>query len=240
MKHGMGMMTGLLLLAACGEKGGSPQQQATMTPDVAGGTGQQAPVVVPSKTMGAESFHEITSTCATAPTSEVTMRLGNVFGGLDANGKISRNIKTGSNNVPKIDPAKLDNKTWPTNLDFDASSLGTGPVKVIIVLATGKSPDKPGLHFMRPRPASLPTGPDPSGTDSSVAVLVPQPESDFCNRTPIVVDAANNTESISFVMNRVMKTRSINIGLLVPAKANGNESQTWLPIFLDPNMRNEG
>ena len=34
--------------------------------------------------------------------------------------------------------------------------------------------------------------------------------------------------------------RSLNIGIMVPTKKTGQEPQFWLPIFLDPNVKNEG
>ena len=236
MTRNLGMMAGLLILAACGEKEGSPLQQASNTPEAAGALGRQERV----KTTGALSFGVITATCITTPTSEVKMILDNVFGGLDSNGKIARNIKQGSKEVPQIDSDKLTLQSWPTDLDFDASTLGTGPVKITIVISTGKNAKKPGLHFLRPRSGKLPTGPDPSGLDSSLTVLVPDPTNDFCGRLPIDVDTVNNTESVSFVMNRVVGSRSLNLGLLVPGAKTGSETQVWLPLFLDPNVRNQG
>lgn len=257
MKHAMGMMTGLLL-AACGEKGGSPQQQATMTPDVAGATGQQAPVVAPSKTMGASSFGVIPqAACTGTPGEPVTWKLGNVFKQLSDDREVKPEMKQGN----KTDLALASNKVgpnWPTSLDMDVStSVGTPPgpandyVMVTIELSTGRGTGNPGIYFMRP-PSAVPQAnppfvkpdpnqpkPNPDPTASTVAVMAPVDRVDrFCGRTDI--DIQNGKEVMSFGIKKGGETLSINVGLLVPSKPKAGKTPYWLPIFLDPNMRNEG
>lgn len=238
MKRTTGMMAGLLVLAACGDKEGSPKQQVGNTPPAA--TGQTMPAVAPARTMGVQSFHSIDATCTVKPVAEVTMTLDDVFGGLSANRRITRSIKKGPNDVPQLTRANLQPYTWSTNLDFDTSTYGSGPVKVNIVLNTGEIGKSSEIRFLRPLTGGLPNGPEPVGKDSSIAVLVPAPANDFSCRTDIDVDVIGQTETISFVMNRVIGSRSINIGLLVPTFKKDKEQQMWMPIFLDPNMRNEG
>jgi hypothetical protein len=243
-------MAGLLVLAACGEKGGTPQQQATMTPDVAGSIGQQAPLVVPSKTMGATSFNVIPKTACTGTQGEpVTWILGDIFDGLNkAEREIGRDIKRpGNKSVPEVAANKL-NGNWPTNLDMDVSTPVATPqppksdyVLVTIELRNKAAGGKPGVYFMRAAPNPLPDNPPLTDTDSSVAVMAPPPGTagwKFCGRTDIKI--TNDTESITFGIMKDSGTQSLNIGLLVPAKAKNGKTPYWLPIFLDPNMRNEG
>ena len=247
MTRNLGMMAGLLVLAACNEAGSADiATSVTKMPGAAGAVGKTSPTSAPQQLFSATSFNQITAQCRTRPVETVVMNLENVFEGLSNNRRIFRSIKRGTNDVDNIARTNLQPGAWPTNLDFDASSLGNGPIEVKIVLKTGKLDDKPGVHFLRPVTGAIPTGPDPTSTNSSLAVLVPAPASEFCGRSAIVINAANNTETVSFVMNRVpaspnlRASRSINIGLMVPTKRIGQELQMWLPIFLDPNVRNEG
>jgi hypothetical protein len=62
--------------------------------------------------------------------------------------------------------------------------------------------------------------------------------SQFCGRTKI--DIRSGKESVTFGIKRDGTTYSLNVGLLVPAKPKNNKTLVWLPIFLDPNVRNQG
>jgi hypothetical protein len=244
MKRELGMMTGLLLLAACESKYRQNVEQAKNVPGVAGALGQKA-FVIPSTTFSEHSFTPIPADppkCEGVAGAEVTWTLSDVLFDLDTKNRIKRNIMRGSVVVDGI-PANEVAKNWPTNLDMDIGSAGSDYVMVKIVLKTGEKPNKPGVHFLRPRSGGLPTGPNPGGTDSSVAVLTPagQPGNiEYCGRTPIDLSVAGE-ESFRFGVRKAAGVRSLNIGLMVPTvKEKDDKSQMWLPIFLDPNVRNEG
>jgi len=242
MVRGGAMVATLLVLAGCDRPGPTPVQQATPTPDVAGATGTLQPTKVPRVVFSAYSFTQVPSTpCMGNPGAAVVWTLEDIFSGLSNNRRIKRDIKRGAGNVPEIPQTEVGNN-WPTNLDMDITSAGSDYVMVTIVLKTGATGGRGGVHFLRPRSGPLPTGPDPSGNDSSEAVLTPAPQPGvigYCGRTSIDTSVAG-TERFSFGVRNAAEARSLNIGLLVPTRKTGNEPQMWLPIFLDPNIRNKG
>ncbi len=242
MVRGGAMVATLLVLAGCDRPGPTPVQQATPTPDVAGATGTLQPTKVPRVAFSAYSFTQVPATPCTGNAGEpVVWTLEDIFSGLNNNRRVKRDIKRGAAKVPEIPQTEVGNN-WPTNLDMDITSAGSDYVMVTIVLKTGATGGRPGVHFLRPRSGPLPTGPDPSGNDSSEAVLTPALQPGvigYCGRTTIDTSVAG-IERFSFGVRNAAEARSLNIGLLVPTRKTGNEAQMWLPIFLDPNIRNKG
>jgi hypothetical protein len=254
MVRGGALMATLLALAGCNRPSPFAEQQGTaapgLAPDVArpAGTGGPITVPVPTVVFSANSFTEVpVTTCSGKAGAAVVWTLEDVFSGLSNNRRVKRIIVREINGVDtKVDeiPADEVGNNWPTNLDMDTTSAGSDYVMVTIVLKIGASGNKPGVHFLRPRSGALPTGPDPGGTNSSVAVLTPPLQSpggsSYCGRTPIDTSVAG-TERFSFGVRNAADARSLNIGLLVPTKKEKiTEPQMWLPIFLDPNIRNTG
>ena len=171
MVRGGAMVATLLVLAGCDRPGPTPVQQATPTPDVAGATGTLQPPKVPTVAFSAYSFTQVPATpCTGNPGEAVVWTLSDVFSGLNNNRRVKRDIMRGAAKVPEIPQTEVGNN-WPTNLDMDISSAGSDYVMVTIVLKTGATGGRGGVHFLRPRIGPLPTGPDPSGNDSSEAVL---------------------------------------------------------------------
>ena len=237
------MMAGLLVLAACGEKGGTDAvKKATNTPGATQTAGTGQPSSGQTRFFSEQSFTHVPATeCKGTPGLAVTWTLKEVLSGLSNNRRITRTIMRSTGKVPKL-PTSAVGDNWPTTLDMDIASAGSDYVMVNVVLTIGANGNKPGVHFLRPRSGTLPTGPNPGGDNSSVAVLTPAPEPgkvEYCGRTPI--DTSDpDTESFSFGVRKAVGARSLNIGLLVPTEKESNETQMWLPIFLDPNVRNEG
>jgi hypothetical protein len=89
-----------------------------------------------------------------------------------------------------------------------------------------------------------------SPTDSSYAVLAEAGKaSQFCGRMPFDVDK-NDNDIVRFGVKlpkpgevdsagEVIDTVSINIGLLIKDKKN-TAKDYWIPIYLDPNIKNTG
>ena len=232
-------------LVGCSNKGTDVPQQAPGSVSA----GQQASDTVPLKSLSARSFTVIpTTACTGTKGADVTWRLDDILGALSNNRRLTRQITRQGVNVPLPAASSLTG-LWPTNVDMDISNApGTGAndfVLITIVLDSADKPNKPGLHFLRPVPSNLPSGPDPTSVDSSVAVLSPAKDPVlgelYCGRTDIAVDSVNQTESVTFgVKAAKIGARSLNIGIMVPTKKTGQEPQFWLPIFLDPNVKNEG
>ena len=230
MKRNMGMMAGLLVLTACGEKGvaeaGKPaggEAVAEVTPaepNVAGAT-----EVIP------------TTDCPGSPIGDpLIMTISNQMlkqlGGNDQ--QILRNVTRGGKESEA--PTINDKKLYPTNLDLAANgdlSKG-GYVEIQIKLQPAK-PDKRDLTFIRMDASAVP----PNDKDSAGAVTVRLGDGNkFCGRKQIAKDAITGMETVTFgSLLAAGKESSINIGVLV---ANKKDQTKWTPIYVDPNMKNEG
>jgi hypothetical protein len=252
MTRNLGMMAGLLVLAACGEKGGSDAANGASdtAPAVgASGPGQTANI---AKTMGVNSFEKITmEKCTGVEGIPVIWKLSNIFDKLKDKNELKRDIKRGIDEVYEVDQGILGDN-WPTSVDMDVSSPLPKPtplpdyVIVTIELLTGRDAGngKPGVYFLRPSANARPDNPPftAGNTDhenSEVTVMIPAGTgSHFCGRTNI--DIKPGKESVTFGIKRDGQVYSLNVGLLVPAEPKNNSTKVWLPIFLDPNVRNQG
>lgn len=96
-----------------------------------------------------------------------------------------------------------------------------------------QSKDNSGIQFMKLRDKKGIFNP----TDSSVAIMAePENIEKFCHRQSI--DKSSGDEIISFgVILPKEDTVSINIGIMVEDK---NKAGYWIPIYIDPNIRNAG
>ncbi len=153
-----------------------------------------------------------------------------------ANQHIERQVDWDVNGVETPEPtppANIAKRYNPTYLDFgvpapDGMNTWT---EVTIKL---KNKNNEGIRFMPVRDAN---GVD-SKTDSSYAVLAEAGKaSQFCGRKPFEVDKKGNDIVRFGVKLAKDETVSINIGLLIEDRKN---SGYWIPVYLDPNIKNIG
>lgn len=238
MKRELGMMAALLALAACGDtKGPTPQQMAT--PGVAGAFGTKLPDVGPMRVLaaGPSEIIPVTPCSGTMIGDPIIMSLDDkMMRQLGAaNQEITRNVSRGGQQ--KDAPALPNSPLYPTNLDIAANGALAAPgdyVKIVIKLLPADV-TKRDYIFLRPDARTVPANDD----DSSAAITVRQGDADkFCGRSTIARDAATGLETVSFgSLLKKNQESSINIGVLI---ANKKTAGKWTPVYIDPNMRNEG
>lgn len=183
--------------------------------------------------------------CPTAAPGEVTFFIDDPLDGLSAPGKgqrVRRSIvwKATGQPVSQINPQQLGSR-WRTNLDMDVTDPTKPYVRVNIIVTSNR-----GIRFLRP---AAPAPGQPMGTDSSNAVMVENVSSGgFCGRTAIAsVNLAGpppgrTGEKVTFGILPGTGVTGMNVGLLIPTTPVTGQpfEQEYLPIFLDPNMKNEG
>lgn len=144
----------------------------------------------------------------------------------------------------KMPPEDIAKRYNPTFLDFGVPApdgINTW-TEVTIKL---KNKNNEGIRFMPVRSANGVESP----TDSSYAVLAEAGKaSQFCGRKPFDIDNGNDVVRFGVKLPKpgeldntgeVADTVSINIGLLIKDKKNTKEDY-WIPIYLDPNIKNTG
>ncbi len=167
----------------------------------------------------------------------VTVRVGALLAELANNGKVGRNItrKLANGTDQPVDPPANTGYNWPTNLDMELAETATGGgyvpndyVMVTVVLRVLR-----GINFLRPMGVAV--------TDSTLAVTVdPNTKNRFCGRTEVTTTTTGGKtfQYVSFGMLKDTVVRSINIGIMIPD--NVANPTYWLPIIIDPNVRNTG
>ncbi|WP_313671034.1 hypothetical protein [Sandarakinorhabdus sp.] len=231
MKRNLGIIAGLLVLAACGEKGGADTVKA--------GGAAAAPPIVPAESLVAGATEEIpTAKCSGDPIGKpVVMILGDKsisqLGGNDQ--EIVRNVtRDGKGSGP---PTLANPKLYPTNLDLAANGVASKQgdyVEIKIQLQPAK-PANRDMIFIRMDASAVPK----DGDSSAGAVTVRKGDSGlFCGRSPITKNQTTGYETVTFgsLLQPGMES-SLNIGVLV---ANKKDPTKWTPIYIDPNMKNEG
>lgn len=157
------------------------------------------------------------------------------LGGLSGSDReIKRRVKQGGKDEP--DPPKMTNgKLYPTNLDLaaNAAALADGQyVEIRIVVEPGTN-GKRELGFVR-----ISAQPEP-GQENSSAAAVTAPAgngTNFCRFKLIETDSdGNEVVRIGSYLAKGAES-SINVGLLVYSSKSG----LFTPIYIDPNVRNEG
>lgn len=239
MKH-IVMMTGamasLLVLAGCKDKIG---------PAAAGPEAEKAddggPTVFEALGAGPSSTPTGDCTGGTRIGEVITMTLGQdairQLGG--KNGEITRTVKKGTapdNSLPDLAGTPL----YPTNLDLRAGTGGVDPgtrnyVEINVTLEPPKAGTKRSLIFLRMDSRS-PIGPNDPAT---AAITVPSAAvQQFCMLSPTISRSVDGTETVRLGSKLVPgAASSFNIGVQVYNLRNGRLST---PVYIDPNMRNEG
>ncbi|WP_310476849.1 hypothetical protein [Sandarakinorhabdus sp.] len=230
MMRNMGMMAGLLVLAACGEKGGVDAGKPA--------AGDVDAVVTPAEPFVAGATEVIPTTkCPDSRIGDplimlISNQMLKQLGGNDQ--QIERNItQSGKGSMP---PTLDDKKFYPTNLDLAANGdLSRGGYVEIHIMLQPAKPDKRDLTFIRMDASAVP----PNDKDSAGAVTVRLGDGvKFCGRMPVEKDSVSGMETVKFGSLLVAgEESSINIGVLV---ANKKDRTKWTPIYIDPNMKNEG
>jgi hypothetical protein len=117
-------------------------------------------------------------------------------------------------------------RNWPTSLDIQVNETGVSNdyVMVTVDLIVVR-----GVSFLRQPGAAI--------DDSRSAVMTdPSTAATFCGRTQVSLNG--NRQSVSFGVRKGADVRTFNIGIMVPDKP---ASPTyWQPLFLDPNIKNDG
>lgn len=132
-------------------------------------------------------------------------------------------------NPPTLDPKS---KYIPTYYDMSVPLLTSGASWTQITIRVKKAASD-GVNFLVPRDANGNFSP----TDSSVAVLIPAGRSvNFCGRSAISINKGDQVIQFG-VMFTGQDTTSMNIGLLVADKKHPGY---FIPIYLDPNIKNPG
>ena len=172
--------------------------------------------------------------CIGNPGTPVTVELGELFDSIATNGKVSRKIKRGANDVSY--PKDVGNN-WKTSLDMQlAVPKTTGGYQkndyVIVTIVLPKtSKSHVNMQFLQQfaKPA----------LDSSTAVMASSPTQSalFCGRTDIAPWTGDPTALMVKFGVKWGPVRSFNIGVMVQDK---QDNTVWLPIILDPNVQNEG
>jgi hypothetical protein len=224
----MGMMTGLLLLAACGDK--------AETPVAAGATADRP---IPLETLAAGPSDTPSGDCSGSRIGEplvLTFGKNSIkqLGGPQQ--EIERNVTRKGSNT-KDPPVIAGNVLYPTNLDLQANSLGTamGPKDYVEIQIKLDSPDQGNkdLIFLRSSAGIVPGNND----DPVAAVTVREGARDhFCFLGKI--ERAGDIETVRLGSKLLAgEQSSINIGVQI---ANYKNAKYSTPIYIDPNVRNEG
>ena len=175
------------------------------------------------------SADSITGSCPSTNVKYVTLELGNLLKHLHEQTD-PREIEHGDGT--KVD--KLQNlppSHRATMLDMQLTRSGThNDVVMLTVNVTTTS----GIAFL------VPTGQDPDKiTDGSLAVMIPHGSTGFCG-TPTIshnVSGGKMTNSVTIgVLPDAVAYRSLNINLLIPDSSHS----VWLPLIIDPNVKNNG
>lgn len=227
------------LLAVVGGCGQTPAKKATDAQSAVVTTAQ-TPGGVPSVIMFAGPSAVISDRPCTGTKNATKIKFTvkpNMLKTLGGNNQhIQRQVDRDAGGVETPEPtppANIAKRYNPTYLDFgvpapDGMNTWT---EVTIKL---KNRNNEGIRFMPVRDAN---GVE-SKTDSSYAVLAEAGRaSQFCGRKPFE-DDANGNDIVRFgVKMAKYDTVSINIGLLIEDRKN---SGYWIPIYLDPNIKNVG
>lgn len=223
----------LLLVSACGEKrtAAPAQQNSASSPATVlfGGA---------SATIPTAACRDENGTAVQKSKNKIKFKIkSNFLKDFGGNGQtIPRDVVTdvNGNDVPQPSPpSDIAKKYWPTYLDIGIDEPD-GMTKWTQVVVKVKPDASNGIQFMKVRDANGNFDPK----DSSVAVMAEASKvAKFCYRQPIELDA-DGDETIKFgVMLAKGETVSINIGVLVEDKTNKG---FWIPIYIDPNMKNTG
>jgi hypothetical protein len=227
------------LLAVVGGCGQTPAKQATDAQSAVVTTAQ-TPGGVPGEIMFAGPSAVISDAACTGKKNgtkvlfTVKPNMLKTLGG--ANQHIERQVDRDVGGVetseptPPADIAKRYNRTY---LDFGVPAPdGMNTWTEVTIKLKNKNDD--GIRFMPVRNAE---GVE-SKTDSSYAVLAEAGRaSQFCGRKPFEVDKKDNDIVRFGVKLAKYETVSINIGLLIEDRKN---SGYWIPVYLDPNIKNTG
>lgn len=231
MTRNLGMMASLLVLAACGAKEGTDAGRPA--------DGDAVAAVMPAEALvvGATETIPDTACGGTMIGKPLIMVLTNqMLKQLSDNDQqIKRNVtRDGKDTDP---PAIDDKRLYPTNLDLPANGVGVNAgdyVQIQIKLQPANA-KKRDLIFLRTDASAIPK----DGDDSAGAVTVRKGDGiKFCGRLPIQRDKTTEEETVTFgsLLPKYGES-SINIGVLVANKKDPTKST---PIYIDPNVRNEG
>ena len=204
------VVSAVAILAACGPAGAAPRKPARVDMKI---------LLLTSG--GLASIPE--TPCAGTAGSPVTMKIGPLLAEL-VNGSIARDIHNAKGNSVGR-PASVGNN-WPTNLDMQVNETGVSNdyVMVTVDLMVVR-----GVNFLRQPGAAV--------DDSRSAVMIdPSTVAAFCGRTKVGLNG--NRQSVSFGVRKGADVRAFNIGIMIPDRP---ASPTyWQPLFLDPNVKNDG
>jgi hypothetical protein len=154
----------------------------------------------------------------------------------NASQHIEREVETvtGGTETPQPKPpANIAKKYAPTYLDMGVPAPGyEGMWTQITIRLRNRNADN--IRFMPVRDAQG----NESKTDSSFAVLAETGNvGKFCGREEFGTDGTGHDVVRFGVKLAKDETVSINIGLLIEDKKN---KDYWIPIYLDPNIKNVG
>ena len=210
----------------------------------------------PKSLMGAGSSSPITSAaCKSAtgqtltphPAMQFIIRLNqkkDLLKDLGKSQQIVRNVENSIDHKPVPKPTKNIKNLWTTNLDipFANTDISRYYTKIIVRLYPQNKND---TLFLRTQPSADPS----ASTDSSSAITVaPSVRGKFCDRSDVETDsdAYGQYEQITFGTILAPKSNgppvadgeaaSFNIGILIFNKTDSS----WYPIYIDPNVQNEG
>lgn len=225
------------VLTACGNAAPEPPVESA-------GVATTATEMTPAKstatvaTFGPSPTLPITRDCKGKPIGdEIVLTLDadkKMFKDLSDNRAFVRDVKLGGKS--QDEPPEVGEGYWSTNLDasYEPPKGEVGYTKMTIRL---KPDGKTEAIFLRP-----PTSNDPATKrDSSAAISVQKAmEPYFCGLTKIKLPDENDPyESLSFGITLPPQTAaSYNIGVMV-RKLAGKRAY-WTPVFIDPNVKNEG
>lgn len=186
--------------------------------------------------LGTGPTEAITKECKGMPTGDPVVLTLNENGQMLqelANGSgITRDVKLGG--ATQVHPPVIDPPYWPTNIDVGISqrSGSTGYTLMKIRIKPKSTND---MIFLRKNSSSNPS----KDKNSSTAILVSKGYGKFvCNRSDIQTDE-QGFEFITFGIK--MPSQQVipyNIGFLHQVVINGVTS--WIPHFIDPNVKNDG
>jgi hypothetical protein len=226
----------LVALAGCGK---SPSEAAAGQQNPVAEV-PQPPAVDPGNILFAGPSSVITDKACEGtqnPTSiifTVKPNMLKTLGGTKQN--IERKVDTVVNGVETAQPtppAGVNKLYNPTYLDMGISAPdGMGTWTEVIIKLKNKNAE--GIRFMPVRDANGIESP----TDSSYAVLAEAGKAaQFCGRKTFEDDKKGNDMVRFGVKLAKPDTVSINIGLLIEDKKNPGY---WIPVYLDPNIKNTG
>jgi hypothetical protein len=220
--------------AACDNPTPEPAPPAPTTSSAPEGSGSSADSGVVPSFVGGDMIPE--APCTGTPGPPVTMRLGRLLANF-GNGIIGRDIKRKLQGgaTQDVERPNVAGNRWLTNIDMELAERAANGryepndyVLVTVYLPTTAR----GIKFLRSKTAT-------NANDPTDAIRVePNKGTLFCGRTDIKPESAPAGESVTFGMLKGADTVSVNIGIMIPDTST--PPVYWLPIILDPNVKNSG